>query len=105
MKTGLLNEDEEFAFVPLNLDERYQDWGEPRFDLIVQKLQSIVPVYQEEASQQKIWELTKYTVENNIPIIDSPENAMVVQNRLLFLRNLNSAVNHLRMTRPDDANA
>jgi len=36
------------GFVPLNLDENYQDWG--RMDLVVQKLQSIVPVYAEEAS-------------------------------------------------------
>ena len=87
----------------MNLDENYQDWG--RMDLIVQKLQRIVPVYSEEASQLKIQNLREYLDKNNTKIIDAPEKAMVVQNRLLFLKNLHRAVEQVHTRYPDDYNA
>ena len=54
----MLREDHEFAFIPLNLDERYQDWG--RVDVIIQKLQKIGPIYADQESQLKIIELRQY---------------------------------------------
>ncbi|TNV73298.1 hypothetical protein FGO68_gene5525 [Halteria grandinella] len=100
MKTGLLDNDEEFSFIPLNLDQGFDLWG--KVDVVVQKLQSIVPVYTSEESQLKIASLLHYLQANKTPIIDSPVDAMVVQNRLLFLRNLKSAVEHLHLKHPDN---
>ena len=74
----------------MNLDDNYQEWG--RVDVIVQKLQAIVPNYAQEESQVKIKELEQYCLENKIAMIDPPRNAMVVQNRLLFLKNMHNAV-------------
>lgn len=99
-KTGLLDNDEEFSFIPLNLDEGYQKWG--KVDIIVQKLQSIVPVYNSEESQLKIQALAQYLRTTNTPIIDSPTDAMIVQNRLLFLLNLKNAVHHLQLKHPEN---
>ena len=47
-------------------------------DLVVQKLQSIVPVYSEEASELKVQGLRHYLTKHHTAIIDAPESAMVV---------------------------
>lgn len=55
-----------------------------------------MPVYSEEASQLKVQGLRHYLTKHHTPIVDAPESAMVVQNRLLFLKNMQRAVSHLQ---------
>jgi hypothetical protein len=35
-------------------------------------------------------------------MVDDPQNSLVLQNRLLFLRNLKSAIDHMQLKNPDD---
>jgi predicted secreted protein len=50
-----MQDDENFSFTHLHMDEKLQTWG--RFDLIVQKFQALLPVAHEEEAQKKIWDL------------------------------------------------
>jgi hypothetical protein len=43
-----MREDLDFAFTAINIDEKYQTWG--RFDVIIQKFQSLLPIAHEESS-------------------------------------------------------
>ena len=61
-----------------------------------------MPTYTSEEAQLKVAGLKQYSLKNQTAIIDSPEDAMVVQNRLLFLRNLKSAVEHLQVKHPEN---
>ena len=49
---GLLREDADMCFVPLNIEEEFEAWG--RVDVIVQKMQRLVPLYTEPEGQRKL---------------------------------------------------
>ena len=93
-----MREDENFAFTPLHIDEKYQSWG--RFDVVIQKFQALLPIAHEEIGQKKVWEMRQWTTKGHIKVIDEPKNSLVLQNRLLFLRNLQSAIEHMHTKAP-----
>jgi hypothetical protein len=53
-------------------------------------------------TMQSIWLLKQWSEKNRIPIIDDLEASMILRNRLLFLRNLDSAVKLLKTHYPDN---
>ena len=65
-----MQEDDDFTFVPLHIDNNYQSWG--RFDVIIQKFQALLPISNEEEAQKKIWELRQWTTKHNTVVIDEP---------------------------------
>ena len=65
-----MQEDDNFAFVPLHIDNKYQSWR--RFDVIIQKFQTLLPISHEEEAQKKIWELRQWTTKQNTVVIDEP---------------------------------
>jgi hypothetical protein len=61
-----------------------------------------LPSHATEETQEKLWQLKQWCVKNNLPIIDPPEQSLILQNRLLFLRNLKAAVAHMQAKHPDN---
>ena len=62
-----------------------------------------MPSHATEETQEKLWQLKQWCAKNNLPIIDAPEQSLILQNRLLFLRNLKAAIAHMQLKHPENA--
>jgi hypothetical protein len=99
-----MRDDSNFAFFAFNIDEPFhQAWNHANIDIVVQKFQDLLPTHATEETQEKLWQLKQWCVKNNLPIIDAPEQSLILQNRLLFLRNLKSAIAHMQQKNPENA--
>ncbi|CDW86356.1 inositol-tetrakisphosphate 1-kinase [Stylonychia lemnae] len=97
-KTGLLFEESDMQFIPMNLDDPFELNG--RLDVMINKGQDIIADYYTEEGSKKAERLRNYINQHKMVVIDSLEGAMKLQSRKTFLTMVGEMINEIKQQNP-----